>query len=304
MSAVAFPFLRPAPSTVAASPWMMRLDGRGYLTLGGHLDHWDYASDLHLHRRLSLDLPSIAEQVGIAAADLHLRAVVTLGTAGGRLDGTRHIIWAQDVGADSTGHDIALSIQSRDLSRRLSLTTELILRAEPASSGPLSPKRAGMRLWSERNVVELEHGEPRFPIEVISFRKLLPHRPNSALWYLDWSPQDFSRDFTSAARLYINGDNSAFVQRVSEGDELLLRLIMSSIMVQMTRAALNAECFSLDMLENAPGSLGGVIGGWIRQSFPNQALAAVQMLALLDPAAFDGILGALASPAEGDDGNG
>lgn len=122
--------------------------------------------------------------------------------------------------------------------------------------------------------MRLEGGEPRFPVEVASFRKMFNNAPESrAPWYAHWPPGDWTRDFHGAVRLYINADNPEFVKQVEFGDPLTLQVILADIMGQIIERLVQEDEVD-ELLEGVePGSLGAQAKLWINTAWPNKPVS-------------------------------
>ena len=90
----------------------------------------------------------------------------------------------------------SFSVPNDRLSSYSNLFIEIVLAQIPAEGSLLHPPRVGDRVWYERRRIRLEGTEPRFPIEVVQLDGMLRGKTaGDALWYLDWSSDDWHRDF-------------------------------------------------------------------------------------------------------------
>lgn len=293
MSAIAYPFLRLSSADVAASPWEVAVNGELQDAAGGALRHWDYAAAVSATRHIEIDINTCASTLGLDPRQLQLRCIVSAGSGGGRVDRIRSVVWEAVLCADNRREDVEVEIDSQSASQAISLSTELLLLAPSESGSRLSPKQPGSRLWHDQVRLAIEPLSPRFPIEAISFSRMLKAVAADALWYVDWKAGDFDSEFSSAVRLYINEDVPAFVARVHEADELTTRLLLQGMANQLIRSALADDVFTQSQ-NFAPKSVGAVITSWITRCFPDASVLSVKSIAINDPARFSAALGSTA----------
>jgi hypothetical protein len=262
------------------------------MVLGDQFQHWDYAVDLLLTRTLEVDVAAAAAQLQIPPDELYLDVAVTAGIGGQGGVRDRRLVWREPVGATGARADISFALSGADLSQSLLLTTEIILSKSPSLPGRLSPDRPGLRLWRDDLHVTLEPAGQRFPLEAVSFRHLVPRPPEAALFYVD-AGHDLDHDFTGSVRLFLNADQTALMDRVSEGDPTTLQLLVGQVMAQLLRHALADDDFT--PIDAFPGSIRAVLGSWLTLAFPDEPLQEVRILARREPARFEAALSALAA---------
>ena len=267
MSSVAYPFLRLDDGAVAASDWMVRIGSHEEVYMNGPVDQWDYAVGLRLSRRIDLDVHEAAAQLGLEDESLQLRAVVTVGIGGSGRERLRFTAWHGKLGGESSSQNAEINLDPVAVSQTISLTTEILLVAPIDAGDGLSPKQIGARLWTDTH---------------------------HALWSVDRSPSALDHNFSDAVRLLINSDRPEFVARVSSGDEELLDLLVSSLVVQVVRSVIDRDDFGLDLRAEFPDSVGGVVAEWIEQAFPNQSVKSVREMARGDPVHFEAVLASTA----------
>jgi hypothetical protein len=268
------------------------MSGQPEHQLGSRIEHWDYAADLRFTRALALDVQIASQQLQIDAEELSVMAVVTTGTGGFKGDKRREIVWSCQLTQGRERCEIELELRGFELSQAVSLTTELLLIAGAVPKSRLSPARTGLRLWKDSKVLHLEPESARFPIEAVSFKALFPDRGFSSFFHVDCSPSDLDREFSSAVRLYLNADQSEFLDRFAAGDKTLLRLVMGSVMNHLVRLVLD-DAFAPEGAEL--GSLRATLAGWLEQAFPGQSVNTVRSMAKYDPAAFEAALSSIAA---------
>lgn len=298
MTAIAFPFHRIHPDDVIAEPWRL-VEEDEPTDLGYYLPSWDYSSDLRVKRRLRVNIARVAGSLGLPTEELRLTAVLTLGTGGSREARRRWIPWSDTMRDGVSDLEIDVPVDGIRLSQHLTLRTELLLKGPLEAGGPLSPKRAGTRLWEDTHFLRLEPEEIRFPIETASFRTQFPDS-RGALWKLEWSAADLSQEFIGAFRLFINADEPDFVVRVSNADAMTIRLLMGAVRLQITRGALANETFDQHLVAANPTSIAGAVGAWLQLAFPNQDLKSIRQAAAVDPSSFEAALAAVGDEVEED----
>lgn len=296
MASVAFPFLRIRPDDVIADPWQV-LEDDVPSDLTDYLKHWDYGTELRVKRRLRVNMARVATQLGLPVDQLQLKAILTIGTGGSDAIRHRWIAWQATVTADDSDLDIEVNVDGLRLTRNVRLRLDLLLKAPVNSSGPLTPKREGMRLWEDDHYLQLEPAEGRFPMEVASFGVEYPDC-RDALWKLEWSAGDLSQEFIGAFRLVINSDVPDFVVRLSTPDPMTVRLLMNAVRLQITRGALANEVFDQELIDASPTSVAGGVGAWLKLAFPGQDLSTIRQTAATDPSGFEGRLAALDDVSE------
>lgn len=293
MTAIAFPFLRPKPDRINATPWRVTRDGEPCVLTDGHLDHFDYATRLDAIRAVDVDVEGVAADLGLEAEGLRLLCIVTFGTGGHRLQRARSTVVTEVIQVGREAIELALSINGQDVSQLFALTTEVVLLASGTVRHRLSPATTGARLWRDEFRAAVEPIGARFPMEAVSFASTFPGGTDDAFWYLDWSPKNLHHDFATSVRLLINRDRAAFVEAVQEADEVTLRMLMCSVATQMVRSAIALEHFPIDEPDVSPAAVSSVIGAWIEQAFPGQSIEAVRTLAEHDPARLELAIGSL-----------
>jgi hypothetical protein len=254
------------------SAWEIHFPDAEPQDVGEYLPDWDYLTELPLRRHVSLDWAKVTESLQ-CGDDVRLATVLRVGTGSGRLP--RSIIHQArfELDRERTNALINLTLQGDRLSTVLDLTIDILLGQASYENGPLTPQRAGDRLWKETVRMRLEGEEPRFPIEVADFDALLG---NSAAarspWYLHWSPRDWSRDFHGSMRLYLNSDHKDLVARVESEDGDVLRSLMADVMGQVCEALVR-DAEALTHLESCEeGSLGRQAKQWLHLAFPGADL--------------------------------
>ncbi len=293
MVEIAYPYLRPDGDAVVAGPWLATLDGEPCVIDNHQIEHFDYSASLRMERNVSLDFARAAEEIGIAPDSLQLLCIVTQGTGNQRIPRGQQVVARQVMDAEHPSASLEFVVHGHDVSRSLNLATELVLLSAGSTTGRLSPKHRGARLWKDSTRISVDPAGMRFPMETVSFAEAFSEGHRDAQWFLDWSPQHLDQEFTSSVRLYLNEDRPEFVEAVQDEEEIVLRMLICSVAGQMIRSAITLEHFPLDPAVSTPGSTGSVIEAWMNQAFPGQSVGSVRTLAQNDPARFDLSIGSL-----------
>jgi hypothetical protein len=286
VSGIAYPYLRLSAAAVNAAPWCDASTGDPLPDL---LAHWDCSRSMRIIRAISVNTETAARDLQINEAELSLVAVVLLasGGAGGQRD--RRLAARA---ALAPAARIEIELEGSLLSQALSLSTDIVLARAPALASPLSPTAPGLRLWSDRSVVQIEPPGRRFPIEAVDFQTLFTGHVGDAPFHADFG-EDLGHDFDGAVRLYVNTRQADFVQRVEQADALTLQMMMSQVMTGVLRRALENEDF--EGLAAQPGSIAAVASAWIEAGFPGHPLDAVRAMARHSPQLFETAVSALAA---------
>lgn len=280
MSNVALPFLVLPDTAVPDHEFLIGPAGTPLPPASDLLQGWDYAQDLEVIARASIDMALASESLGIPLSGLRLCAVLHAGTGAGSLprrtwELARHCITDEDPEIKLDG-----SIAGGYLSARLRLDLQILLAAPASTSSPLSPSLPGSRLWSSQQDVLLEDGgDSRFPIELSSFSHTMAGQPHAgAPWYVDWRPYAMEADFGGAVRVYVNSDIEAIATRFVAGDAPTLQAIVADVMTQMISTTLGQEG-SEELLEQCEeGSVGQQVRFWLDSAFPGHAHSSISSM--------------------------
>ena len=284
---IAFPFLVLSEAAVHADPWLISLNDGKFMESGDFLANWDSASTIRLQRSLRIDLVRASAELQVCADHLALAASVRVGTGPGSL--ARLIVGMHDETLDEEDGAIAFefAVPNDELSLVLDLSTEIVLARVPAEGSFLTPSRIGDRVWYERYRIRLEGTEPRFPIEVVRLDGMLREETaGDALWYLDWSPDDWFRDFHGAIRLFLNHHHLDFVELVEQQDRRTLQSILADAMSQICERFVMEEHASDLASEAEEGTLGAQAAYWLHLAWPGRAVEDVRSLLKHRPGEF------------------
>lgn len=300
-SRIAFPFLTLTEAAVTAAPWMIGIVGGDMEPAGEYLPDWDAASSIRLTRTVLIDRDVAARDLEIEQDGLTLAVSLRVGTGPGRLP--RLILFRESRPLPSAERQVSLEVElhGKDLSTVIDLQVEIFLGAAEGRTGELSPRRAGDRLWHQTHRVRLEGEEPRFPIEIADFRKLLGDAvAASSPWYLHWTPREWGRDFHGSMRLYLNSRHPEVVARVERQDPDILQALMADVMGQVCESLVREPEMQglLDQCEAA--SLGAQASRWLQLAWPGRDLAHARSVLENRPGVFRAAFLALAEQQGGD----
>ncbi|MBU1364879.1 MAG: hypothetical protein KKE51_13770 [Gammaproteobacteria bacterium] len=231
--------------------------------------------------------------------DLGMAVRVQIGTGAGRLPQQLVKVDSQDLTASNGNIHVAIEIPGECLSTVLDLFTEIIVTSGPSNASLITPSSPGDRLWQDRLRIRIEGVEPRFPIEVTDFQRLLGHIPAAeSPWYLHWSPQDWSRDFHGAIRLFLNRNSEQLIERFEQQDGPTLQALLADIMSQVCErfVADHDDQGAIDAYES--GTLGAQATAWLQQSWPGRDFGFTRSLLQNRPGEFRSAFLALAETRE------
>jgi hypothetical protein len=276
MSRVAFPFATLREEAVDVTPWQVHSGGHP-VSNARSVDAWDYGVELQLRRDLRVNWDVVQAQLGNVSRDAEFDIVVTAGTGIGSYPRVRTVLWTGRL-TDGTGPvEIVLTIPGNGLSSRLHVETAVILARPAQKRSDLSPGTLGARLWRNVEDLALEGDASRFPMEAISFRRQFPGAGrDEALWLLHWHPSAIQSDFMGAVRLYLNSDQTEFLERFRTGDTLVMRMVLAGVMAEMASTILAMDDGVDAIRDGEPASVAGRVRGWLGLAFPGVSLATVR----------------------------
>ncbi|GHH71048.1 hypothetical protein [Promicromonospora soli] len=275
MSRIAYPYLRPASSTVDAQPWRLLL-GEEEVELPESLDGWDYNLDLRLRREVQVDGEAIREQCRLPAGAPLALSVVWYSTGSGlrgrsafeRLDGRGYAT-----------HHLDLTIAGAEVGGVLSIDTLLVVPEALAEVDALAPHRAGSMLWEHRSEIRLQGGASQFPIAVVDFGPST--LPDTAAWHLEVSGSMDSAAMGSLL-LLVNERNKAVAEAFSragkprQADSLVLSAVYADVARTMVEHALSREDF-VDDANYGEETLGALMLDVFRQMFGARTIKDVRL---------------------------
>lgn len=302
-SSVAFPFLLLPEDAISGIEWLVGPRGEPLVPTDWLLEGWDYDQDLDILVKFEFDAAKAAEALGLAPGKFDLAAILKVGTGAGAVP--RRVWEIGRARLERDGQSITLGgwVRGSDLSARMFLDLQVVLASASASGSALSPRLAGARLWSDSRDILLEGGgEFRFPVELASFSKRFAadREIANAPWYLHWIPEGLKADFAGSVRLFINSDMTSLVERILDGDDLLLQAILGDVISQMVSATLDLLISDDCQDDFEEGCLGHQVCTWISQAFPHQDLETVRSIRDQRPSKFQAAILSIADPSESD----
>ncbi|MDC7710057.1 hypothetical protein [Vogesella indigofera] len=296
---IAFPYLTLSEASTTVSCWQVSLNGGPPVPAEDYLPHWDAASTICVYRHIRVDMPLAIAELAAGDGDLGMAVRVQVGTGAGRLPQQLVKVDSQDLTASNGNVHVAIEIPGDCLSTVLDLFTEIILTSRPSSASLITPSSPGDRLWQDRLRIRIEGVEPRFPIEVTDFQHLLGHIPAAeSPWYLHWSPQDWSRDFHGAIRLFLNRTCSQIIERVEQQDGPTLQALLADVMSQVCERFVVDHDDENTIRAYESGTLGAQAMAWLEQSWPGRSFGFTRSLLQNRPGEFRSAFLALAETRE------
>lgn len=278
------PYRAPSADVVATEPWVLVSDD-DEVPLPEALPDWDYHTDLHLRRTVSVDLDRARSQSGLsAAAELTLAVVWT--ATGSNLSGPAYRTRLTGEGTIETEIDVLLP--GAELGGLLLLDSALVLADRLHDARPSSPRRAGSVLWSDQNALRLQGDAPQFPMAVIDFART--SFPDQAAWHLQISGNMDSATMGSLL-LLINERNTAIAgafenaAKPRTADQLVLSAVYADAARIMIEHALSHDDFTEDA-DFSDGSLGSTLLSLFDQLFPGQSITDVRLRQRNSPSLF------------------
>jgi hypothetical protein len=285
---VAYPFLVLPDDVVRHGPWMLGDPGQPLNPVSDVVDNWDYEKDLEVSISLDIDFEEASNALDIDAHSLTLDAILKIGTGTGTFPRRIERLTVQPVTASNNNIELTALIPSHNLSGRLLLECEIVLKDIPEGLGTLSPGMIGARLWQTNKDLLIEDGgDSRFPIETASFKVRFNKQLHmNSPWFIYWQPDSWNLDFGGSVRVYINSDFSDIEKKVAEGDSFVLQMLLSDVMSQMIEAAITTEEIE-EILDGCDeGTVGNQILHWIDIIFPGQSISSIVSLKSHRPGQF------------------
>lgn len=296
---IAFPYLTLSEASTTVSCWQVSLNGGPPVLAEDYLPHWDAASTITVYRNIRVDMPLAMTELAVGKGDIGMAARVQVGTGSGRLPQQLVNVDSQDLSENNGNVHVAIEIPGDNLSTVLDLFTEIVVTNGPAKASLITPSCQGDRLWQDRLRIRIEGIEPRFPIEVADFQSLLGHIPAAeSPWYLHWSPQDWSRDFHGAIRLFLNRTCERLIERVEQQDGPTLQALLADVMSQVCERFIADHDDDGTINAYESGTLGAQAMAWLQQLWPRRDLGFTRSLLQNRPGEFRSAFLALAETRE------
>ena len=283
----AFPFLTLSDAAVEAAPWSWSLNGGEWSPADDYLPDWDAASVIGLRRTVNVDPGIAADDLGVSSDGLRLSLGVRIGTGAGRLPRLILERHHRSLEPGTWQVEFDLEVAGEGLSLVLDVQSQVVLSGPIEGGGPLSPRRNADRVWADSLRIRLEGEEPRFPIEIVDMPRLLGNSTAASTpWYLQWSPLDWNRDFHGATRLFLNSEQTDFIERIEQHDGPTLQVLLADIMSQICgRLLMDPEAEEI-VAHAEPGSLGAQATAWLQKAWPEKDAAFVRSVFDSHPGTF------------------
>ncbi|MFE9171564.1 hypothetical protein ACFYNZ_18905 [Streptomyces kebangsaanensis] len=257
----------------------------GEVALPEALPDWDYQLDLHLRRRVQVDIDRTRRQCDLPAeAALSISAVWT--STGSNLSGPAQQIRLAESGMPTVELDFQL--RGSDLGGLLLLNTALVLAERRGDARPASPRRAGSILWSDRATLRLQGDAPQFPMAVIDFART--SFPDDAAWHLQISG-GLEHATMGALLLLINERNSVTATAFQNAGKPrpVDRIVLSAVYADAARIMMEHALAHDEFTEDADfpdGSLGATLLSLCDRLFPGQSITDIRLRQRQSPALF------------------
>lgn len=280
MTRIVYPYLRPATSTVTASPWtMVHTDGE--IPLPDKLEDWDYNLDLNLRQVVQVDLDAIRTQCRLPQ-EAPLDLCVVWRSSGSGLFGR-----ATSVRLDRSGeHALDAVIAGSAAGGIVDVDTVVVLARAHDGGDPLAPHRAGSVLWQQRSTVQLQGNASQFPISVVDFSRT--SLPDNAGWHLEINGSLDSAAMGSLL-LLINEQHKPVAEAFGNAgkprpaDRLVLSAVYADVARAMIEHALAVDDFD-DETEYEQETLGTMLRDIFRKIFGETTVKDVRLRAKDSPA--------------------
>ncbi len=283
MTRFAYPYRTPTSDSVVCSPWLLEMDG-GELELPESLPDWDYDTDLHLTRDVTVDVPRVLRGAGLPD-DARLSLAVVWESSGSR----QRVQCFQTTIRETASVTASCHLVGADLGGTVSLTTLVVLAGDIAEPTPFAARLAGSILWSEVRSVRLSDDAPQFPIAVVDFEHGT-NIPAGAAWYVQIGSNLHAAAMGSLL-LYVNSANAtasaAFRNAAAPTpvDSAVISAAYSDVARTLVERTLSDSEFSLDV-EYPDESTGSMLQGLMQKLFPDQDLDDVARLRDSQPQMF------------------
>lgn len=271
--------------------WYLGLNGTGH-ELPERLSGWDPVRPVEATVKAEIDVEGALADVGLDRPDNVVVALVW-SSSGTRMRGCAE---KTSLRADPQQQSLTLecSIPGEQLAESVDLSVLVVLAEPLIGAPPLTPRRAGARLWSQTRNVALSNQIGRFPMQWVDFGEA--GLPADASWYLDWQPRDLHRRVDNGLCLLLNSKNewlqTALRESETEDDRLslLTRMIRYDVGRTMLMRALHNDELVEDPESFERGTLGATISYLIAALFHDYDLESLAARARRDPGRFEALL--------------
>jgi len=278
------PYRTPPGDVVTAEAWRL-VTPDGEVELPDALPDWDYRMDLHLRRRVTVDLQRARGESGLPPDTALMLAVVWTATGSSLSGPGRHLRLSQ---AGTASVDLDVELRGAELGGLLLLDTALVLAERRTDGRPSSPRRAGSVLWSDQEALRLQGDAPQFPMAVIDFAHT--SFPDDAAWHLQITGGMESATM-GALLLLVNARNTvtsgAFENAGSPRtvDRIVLSAVYADTARILVEHALGQDDFD-DDCDYSDDSLGSTLLSLFDQLFPDQSIVDIRLRRRQSPSLF------------------
>ncbi|MEV4062203.1 hypothetical protein [Nonomuraea dietziae] len=257
----------------------------GDLPLPESLPDWDYQMDLHLRRKVHVDLDRARSEAGLPP-ETTLALAATWTATGSNLRGPAYRIRLEGSGPGEI--EMVTYHRGSDLGGILVLDTALVLAEALASGTSSAPRRAGSVLWSDRRSLRLQGDAPQFPMAVIDFAKT--SFPASAAWHLQISGNLHGATMGSLL-LLVNEQNiiAATAFKNAAKPRAIDKVVLSAVYADAARIMIEHALRHDDFRDGATfpdDTLGSTLLSLFHQLFPGSSINDVRLRADRSPSLF------------------
>jgi hypothetical protein len=259
----AFPYLTPSADTVRGGAWTMAIGDGTTTPLPDWLPAWDVSQELHALRQIEIDLDQVYAESRVQSSIPLGLSVVSVSEYEEEVYGTTF---------EATGgmlrSEIEVDLAGRLLGANVTLSTNLILRAEaPRSDAPIAWRR-GSVLWGDSRKIRLYGDVSQFPVTEIDFSDcgLDPAAP----WFLEIGTE-LDLPAMGSVQLLLNSRFPLVVAaaRHIDGDRPELAVVRSQLFADVGRTLVEFALTRDEIEQEWPeDSLGEVLSAALATRFP------------------------------------
>lgn len=297
MSIRTYPYRTPAAERIVAESWF-RFTARGLEAFGGSLEGWDYATDLELHRRVTIDGNGLRYDAGLRNGT-PLRICVRSRPASSRIRTLETSVLLPPSGTAALTLEVVVS--GRNLAGLLSLETVVELAEDVVDPVPFTATRTSSILWQDEASATLEGDSGLLPVAPVDFSSA--GLPSGAAWYISLDTGRWDWAAMGSLLVLLNTGNPAVRAALADPSGPDARSLFDTLEVDLVTdvvgRAVDDESFR-DIFLAYPGgdppdddySLGSLVRALVRVRLarPNQTvdetLARLRELRAADPSLY------------------
>jgi hypothetical protein len=244
------------------------------------IPYWDVSQELHVARRMAIDLDTVYGESRIPTSSRLGLSVVFASEFEDEIYGTTF-----DETAGILHSEIEIDIAGRDLGTTVTLLTAVILRdARPQTDQPVAWRR-GSILWSDQKRIRLYGDDSQFPVTEIDFSDcgLDPAAP----WFVEIGTE-LELPAMGAVQLLLNSRFPLVVAaaRDPDRDRPELAVVRSELFANIGRTLIEFALAQDEIEQEWPDdSLGAVLAAALTSRF-NEPVSDLRSLRDNDPAAW------------------